>query len=56
MTSAAPEQAKTETLARLTDPGSGHINCAQAVVHFALLVFLEKTRIALLPRAIWEDA
>jgi C_GCAxxG_C_C family probable redox protein len=36
-----PEQAKTETLARFTDPSPGHINCAQAVVHFALLVLGE---------------
>ena len=27
-----------DTLARFTDPGPGHINCAQAMVHFALLV------------------
>ncbi len=31
-----PEQAKAEALARFTDPGPDHINCAQAVVRFAL--------------------
>jgi C_GCAxxG_C_C family probable redox protein len=38
MTAATPEQAKAETLARFNDQGPGHINCAQAVVTFALLV------------------
>ncbi|OFW61654.1 MAG: hypothetical protein A2133_04740 [Actinobacteria bacterium RBG_16_64_13] len=33
-----PEQAKAETLARFTDPGPGHINCAQAVLHYGLLL------------------
>lgn len=36
MTAWAPEQAKTEALARFNDPGPDHINCAQAVVCFAL--------------------
>jgi C_GCAxxG_C_C family probable redox protein len=33
-----PEEARTEALVRFNDPGPGHINCAQAVVCFALLV------------------
>ncbi len=38
MTGFTPEQAKAATLARFTDPGPNHINCAQAVLHYALLV------------------
>jgi C_GCAxxG_C_C family probable redox protein len=34
----APDEAKTDVLARLADPGPGHINCAQAVLGFALAV------------------
>jgi len=37
MTALSPEQAKTEALSRFNDPGPDHINCAQAVVYFALL-------------------
>jgi C_GCAxxG_C_C family probable redox protein len=33
-----PQQAKADALARFNDPGPGHINCAQAVVGFALLL------------------
>lgn len=33
----APEEAKAEALARFNDPGPAHINCAQAVLCFALL-------------------
>ncbi len=33
-----PEQAKAEVLVRFCDQGPGHINCAQAVVCFSLLV------------------
>jgi C_GCAxxG_C_C family probable redox protein len=36
-TGPTPEQAKAEALARFNDPGPDHINCAQAVVCFALL-------------------
>ena len=38
MSGVAPEQAKAEALARFNDPGPDHINCAQAVVCFALAV------------------
>ena len=33
-----PEDAKADALARFNDPGPDHINCAQAVVRFAVLV------------------
>jgi C_GCAxxG_C_C family probable redox protein len=33
-----PEQAKAEALARFADQGPDHINCAQAVLRFALVV------------------
>lgn len=33
----SPRDAKSEALARFNDPGPDHINCAQAVVYFALL-------------------
>jgi C_GCAxxG_C_C family probable redox protein len=32
------EQARADVLARFVDQGEGHINCAQAVVRFSLLV------------------
>jgi C_GCAxxG_C_C family probable redox protein len=38
LTPISHERAMTDTLDRYTDPGPGHINCAQAVVRFALLV------------------
>lgn len=38
MTGITPEQAKAEAMARFKDPGPDHINCAQAVLCFALLV------------------
>ena len=38
MTGLPMEQAKKEALARFNDQGPGHINCAQGVVTFALLV------------------
>ena len=38
MTTVKPEIAKADALARFTDPGPDRINCAQAVVRFALLV------------------
>ena len=38
MAGLTPEEAKADTLARFTDPGPDHINCAQAMVHYALLV------------------
>jgi C_GCAxxG_C_C family probable redox protein len=38
MSRMSPEQAKIDALARFTDPGPDHLNCSQAVVHFALLV------------------
>ena len=34
----APDEAKAEALERLSDQGPGHINCAQAVLLFTLLV------------------
>jgi len=37
MTTMTPEQAKTEALARFSDPGPDHLNCAQAMVCFATL-------------------
>jgi C_GCAxxG_C_C family probable redox protein len=33
-----PDQAKADILTRFTDPGPDHINCAQAVLRYALLV------------------
>ena len=38
MTGVTPEQAKEQALARFSDQGPGHINCAQAVVCYALLL------------------
>jgi C_GCAxxG_C_C family probable redox protein len=38
MAAITQEQAKEEALARFADPGPGHINCAQAVLCYALLV------------------
>jgi C_GCAxxG_C_C family probable redox protein len=38
MTQMSPEEAKADTLAHFTDPGPDHINCAQAVLRYALLV------------------
>ena len=38
MTRMPPAEAKADTLARFADQGLGHINCAQAVVRFAMLV------------------
>jgi C_GCAxxG_C_C family probable redox protein len=34
----SPAEAKTDALAMFTDQGPGHINCAQAVLRFVLLV------------------
>jgi C_GCAxxG_C_C family probable redox protein len=34
----SPEDAKADALARFIDPGPDHINCAQTVLRFALLV------------------
>ncbi len=34
----SPTEAKTDALAMFTDQGPGHINCAQAVLRFVLLV------------------
>jgi C_GCAxxG_C_C family probable redox protein len=36
MTVMSADQAKSEALTRFSDPGPGHINCAQTVVRFAL--------------------
>ena len=41
MAGLTPEEAKADTLARFIDPGPDHINCAQAMVHYALLVMGE---------------
>ena len=38
MTAVKPEIAKADALARFADPGPDHVNCAQAVLRFALLV------------------
>jgi len=38
MTHITLEEAKAEALARFEDRGPDHLNCAQAVLHFALLV------------------
>jgi C_GCAxxG_C_C family probable redox protein len=38
MTQMSPGEAKADALARFTDPGPGHVNCAQAVARYALLV------------------
>ena len=38
MTTITAEQAKTDALARFADPGPDRLNCAQAVLRFALLV------------------
>lgn len=33
-----PAEAKADALAHFTDPGPGHVNCAQAVLRYALLL------------------
>lgn len=38
MTAMKPEHAKADALARFADPGPDRVNCAQAVLRFALLV------------------
>lgn len=38
MTQMPPDEARADALARFTDPGPGHINCAQTVLRYALLV------------------
>lgn len=38
MAGLTPEQAKADVLARFADLGPDHINCAQAIVRYALLV------------------
>jgi C_GCAxxG_C_C family probable redox protein len=38
MTQMPPDEAKADALARFTDRGPGHINCAQAMLRYALLV------------------
>ena len=38
MTPMSPAQAKADALARFADQGPGHINCAQTIVRYALLV------------------
>lgn len=38
MTTVKPEIAKADALTRFTDPGPDRVNCAQAVLRFALLV------------------
>ncbi len=38
MTQMPPDEAKADVLARFADQGPGHINCAQAVTRYALLV------------------
>lgn len=38
MTQMPPDEAKAESLSRFFDQGPGHINCAQAVLRYALLV------------------
>ncbi len=37
MTSVPPEEAKADAISRFQAPGSAHINCAQAVLDYALL-------------------
>jgi C_GCAxxG_C_C family probable redox protein len=38
MTPMSPAEARADTMAHFTDQGPGHINCAQAVLRYALLV------------------
>lgn len=46
----SPEQAKADALAAFRDRGDAHLNCAQAVVRFALLVLREDPELVTIAR------
>jgi C_GCAxxG_C_C family probable redox protein len=46
----SPSEAKVDVLALFSDQGPGHINCAQAVLRFALLVTGSDTELVALAR------